>query len=108
MAKTVKEAEEVEMVDFSEVADVIETSCDKYFRNNPTMWKQTSNGNGQCRYKRNTFVNGTEMAGPDAKWVVHKVVTQGDDVIAKSWEFSDVRPTEGDLLTDNAEILAAL
>lgn len=93
--------------DWSEFNE-IESEITAYFKNDPTMWKETSNGNGMCRYKRNSFVNATETAGVNAKYCVQRRTFQGDETISKRWEFSDSEPSEGDELTEPAEILASL
>lgn len=93
--------------DWSEFNE-IESEITMYFKNDPSMWKETSNGNGMCRFKRNSFVNATETAGVNAKYVVQKRTFQGDETISKQWQFADAEPSEGEELTEPREILAAL
>ena len=88
--------------------DEIDNEVVAYFRNDPKLWKETSNGNGMCRVKRNTFVNATETAGVTAPYVVKRRTFQGDETISSRWEFADAQPSEGDELTDISDIIAAL
>ena len=93
--------------DWSEFNE-IENHIEQFFVNDPKMWKETTNGNGMCRYKKNTFCNATEVSGVNAKYCVQRVTTQGDDLISKRWEFADVKPSDAEELTEPADILAAL